>query len=471
MTHLDQWLDYLYQRINYERTSPPVGSFKLDRMSELLRRMGNPQDDYPIVHIAGSKGKGSTAFMISSILVASGRLTGLYTSPHLHRLEERIRLDGLPCKPDELGGLIESIAPIVDELDAEQEWERGPTFFEITTALAFQHFSNRGVDVAVIEVGLGGRLDSTNVCKPTVSVITSISLDHTQLLGSTIAEIAAEKAGIIKPGVPLICGCPPKDPANPVIEDRAVEVGATAAFLETDFNCTYQGETPADHDQLPQPEPPPVSSESGSKSSLSYKSGAGLELGNVQLPLFGSHQAKNAAVAVATIEELSRSGWNQLGEAEIRQGLANVRCPGRIEVIGRRPLVVVDAAHNVASVRALCEVMNQELRTEKRWLVFGTSGDKDIEGMLSVLLPEFDEVVLTRYLTNPRAASPPDLLKIASPLAPATTRLSTCDNPHQACQQFIDQASEQDAICIAGSFYLVAEVRESLIEQRETFAL
>ena len=461
MTRLEHWLDYLFDRINYERTNPSIGSFKLERMTELLRRLGNPQQQYPIVHIAGSKGKGSTAFMVGSILHASNRNCGLYTSPHLHGLEERIRLNGVSCSAGQLADLIEGIQPLVSDMDRDSQWDRGPTFFEITTAMAFQYFAKQNVDVAVVEVGLGGRLDSTNVCQPVVSVITSISLDHTQLLGDSIEEIAAEKAGIIKPGIPVICGVSPDHAAFPVIAQRAAEASAAAYFWQRDFECEYRSPTLFLDDQEGVP-----------TSSLDFRwlAGTGLQRNKLELPLLGAHQATNASVALATVTKLSELGWSDIGDEHVRRGLARVNCAARIEVVGHSPLVIVDAAHNVASVEALRDVLRSQLRTQDRWLVFGTSQDKDMAGMLTVLLPEFEEVILTRYLSNPRSAQPDELLRVAESLEIPLPKISLCDNPRTACQQLIDRSSGGETICIAGSFYLVAEVRESLVEQSESFA-
>jgi dihydrofolate synthase / folylpolyglutamate synthase len=435
-------MQFLDGRIDYERAqSMPCSeeAFKLDRMRELLRRLGNPQDKMAIVHVAGTKGKGSTSAMIAAMLSAAGYRTGLFTSPHLNRIEERIAINGQPCSAEELTELVERVRPHVEEMDGGEgrgargeetaapnpeipkspnpQIPSGPTYFEILTAMALDCFRRREVDAAVLEVGLGGRLDSTNVCSPRVSIITSISFDHTKQLGETLAAIAAEKGGIIKPGVPVISGVDADEPRE-VIRRIARQNGCRLVELGVDFDFVYhppghleRGPSPArlDYLELENEKPRPVVAESAA----SATTGRGFTC--IEIGLLGRHQAANAAVALATIAELRQQGWT-IPEAAIRRGLAEVVWPARVEVVARRPTVVLDAAHNVASVAALLEVLGESFSASRRLLIFATTLEKDHRGMLQQLLPRFDHIIFTRYSNNPRSVPPEELLALAEEL-------------------------------------------------------
>ncbi|HEY1599983.1 MAG TPA: folylpolyglutamate synthase/dihydrofolate synthase family protein [Pirellulales bacterium] len=443
---------YLFDRINYERApSVTYGArqFKLERMHELLERVGNPQTGMPIVHVAGTKGKGSTSAMIAGVLTAAGYRTGLFTSPHLESLEERIAVDGRACSADELVALIERLRPEVDAMDqvaARYADECGPTYFELTTVMALLSFAACGVQAAVLEVGLGGRLDSTNVCDPLVSVITSISFDHTRQLGNTLAAIAYEKAGIVKPSVPLVSGVTEDEPRR-VIEQICHERDSRLIQLGRDFH--YQYHPPHGVDNHPRP----------GRMDFSFPAAPSRSYQDVLLGLLGPHQAANAAVALATLAQLQDREWS-IAEAHLRSGLAHVHSPARIEVVGRRPTIVVDAAHNVASVAALVETLETSFATQPRILIFATTQDKDVRGMMSILLPKFDVVLLTRYGNNPRGVPTEELREIARDLR--------ADH----CQTFADPASAWDAVrmlatpehllCVTGSFFIAAEIRAQM---------
>ena len=351
-------------------------ALKLDRMRELLRRLGNPQDGMPIVHVAGTKGKGSTAAMIAAVLSAAGYRTGLFTSPHLDRVEERIAIDGQPCSAEDLAELVELVRPAVEAMDRERR-RRQPirrTMARPTSRSSppwrCATFARRRVDAAVLEVGLGGRLDSTNVCTPCVSIITSISFDHTKQLGDTLAAIAAEKAGIIKPGVPVVSGVDGRGAAGGDSPHRPAE-RLPAAGTGRRFRLRL---SPAAHleraalagalrfsrliiagDQPSSPEicDPRVRA-------VSHR-----HLPIVALGLLGRHQAANAAVALAAVEELRHAGWT-IPEAAVRRGLAEVAWPARVEVVARRPTVVLDAAHNAASIAALVEMLDESFSARRR---------------------------------------------------------------------------------------------------------
>jgi dihydrofolate synthase/folylpolyglutamate synthase len=453
----DLALDFLASRIDYERALVMPYSqrdFRLERMRLLLARLGNPQDGLKIVHLAGTKGKGSTAAMIAAVLTAAGYRSGLYSSPHLDRVEERLAIDGAPCSRDELAELVAELQPVVASLDAADGGDPSnrPTYFEIVTALAWMHFARRRVQAAVIEVGMGGRLDSTNVCRPLVSVITTISFDHTQQLGNTLAAIAAEKAGIVKPGVPLVSGVITPEP-RAVIAESARASGCRLAQLGRDFDFAYRpprnlerAEAPAEMDFLP------------------ATGGPLEEMRGLKLSLIGAHQAANAAVGLAALGELRHRGF-EIPERAVREGLARVRWPARIEVLSRRPAVVLDAAHNVASAEALVQALDESFAVRRRLLVFATTRDKNVRGMLEVLLPRFDELILTRYWSNPRGVPPEDLLRAASELSalgPRSAALHVCPDPAVAWRLAGERALADDLVCIAGSFFLAAEIRAAM---------
>lgn len=458
-------LEFLYERINYERTSQIpycTAEFKLDRMHEFVRRLGDPQLRVPAVHIAGTKGKGSTAAMAAAILQRAGHRTGLYTSPHLERIEERFVIDGQVCSAQEFVELVRSVEPLVRELDDEASAAglRGLTFFEITTAMALLHFAGRGVDIAVLEVGLGGRLDSTNVCRPLVCVITSISFDHTHQLGDTLAAIASEKAGIIKLGVPVVSGVLEEEPRR-VIESIAERTRSPLRQRGCDFDSRLDASGRERH---------PLG---GSIFSYTETSGGKTRtLSSLDLNLAGDHQVANAGLAIAAMGELARQGWD-VPESAIRTGLTEVSCPGRVEIVRQQPTIVIDTAHNVASAAALVQTLSEVAGdSQKRVLVFATSRDKDAAGMLRLLLSAFDEIVLTQYRHNPRARSAPELTALArealaelkSTLRP---RLHESPDPHSAWQLARSLTEGADSLlCITGSFYLAAELRPVVLSEQ-----
>ena len=466
----DAALQFLLKRVNYEQAVSMAyqeSRFKLDRMRELLARLGNPHLDFPIVHVAGTKGKGSTSVMLGAVLTAAGYRTGVFTSPHLERMEERLAVDGSPCSSRELVELIEQIRPVVESMDRESPKGdpagNSPTYFEINTAMALLHFRARRVAAAVLEVGLGGRLDSTNVCLPRVSVITSISLDHTQQLGDTLELIAREKAGIIKPGVPVVSGVRGEG-ARAVIHAVCRERAASLTEIDTDFTFAY---TPPQHLE--------VQPSQGRLDFFWQREPAGCAYRDLCISLPGRHQAANAAVALAVLAQLQNDGWH-IPEAAIRQGLANLRWPARVEVVARRPAIVVDAAHNAASIAALLETLDESFTVGRRLLLFATTREKDLRGMLEQLLNKvlnkgvgshystggrFDEIVFTRYLDNPRAVPPEELAALALELT--GQHFPVYATPTAAWSELVKRATPNDLICVTGSFFIAAEIRR-LIE-------
>ncbi|MEO8494446.1 MAG: folylpolyglutamate synthase/dihydrofolate synthase family protein, partial [Planctomycetota bacterium] len=448
-------LEFLYGRINYERTArgvPSGSQLNLDRMRQLLDGLGNPQDSLKAVHIAGTKGKGSTAAMIASALTAAGYRTGLYTSPHLERLEERICIDGVECTPGELVDLVDALRETVAKLDRESQASDllgYPTFFEITTAMAMLHFARRDVDAAVLEVGLGGRLDSTNICRPVVTVITSISFDHMQQLGNTLALIAGEKAGIVKPNIPLICGVTNDEPLH-AIEQIADQQRAPVYRLGRDFEFRYTASPRSAHADL-----------GGSIDYFDSLTGDRTRLDAVSVGMLGAHQATNASIAIATLRRLQADGW-EIPESAIRQGIGTARCRARVEVLSREPLVILDTAHNLASIDALLSTLDECFSHERRLLIFAATRDKDVSGMLRLVLPRFESVILTRYVENPRGVSPERLLELVEKLREDLGRVpevSVCDSPAAAWRKCTTLARPEHLICVTGSFFLAAEMR------------
>jgi dihydrofolate synthase/folylpolyglutamate synthase len=429
---------FWYSLIDYERRQAKPGELKLDRMRALLRLLGDPHRNLRIVHIAGSKGKGSTAASLAAILRQAGYRTGLFTSPHLIRVEERFQVDGRPISRDELRAALRDIQEV-----SLRNPLPGLTFFEVATAAGFLHFQRRRCEAVVLEVGLGGRFDSTNVCSPAVSVITSISYDHMELLGDRLEQIAAEKAGIVKPGRPCVSGAT-APAARAVIEDVCRERRAPLRQLEADFHYHY--------------EPGCIGTDVTRPPRVTVTT-AGRKWPALDLNLLGEHQAANAAVVVATVEVLRGQGWH-LPDNAVSAGLASVTWPARMEVIGRQPRVVLDCAHNVASALTVVETLQTSFPPGRRLLVFAGSGDKDIPGILQVLAPHFAAAWLTRYTLNPRAVPPEQLAEIWREAGGAGATVSA--TPAAAWQAARAAAGPEDLICVTGSVFLAGELRQLL---------
>jgi dihydrofolate synthase / folylpolyglutamate synthase len=434
-------LDYLYGRLNYERVGMPriPTELRLGRMRRLLRRLGDPQDALRIIHVAGTKGKGSTAAMIAAALTASGVRTGLFCSPHLHRLEERFTVNGLAATPEELVALTDAVRPAVEDVDAHH-CHRGSTFFEITTAMGLLHFARRAAGAVVLEVGLGGRLDSTNVVRPMLSVLTSISFDHTRQLGSTLGAIATEKAGIIKRSRPVVSGVEGDEARAPI---RRIALRRKVRLYEvgTDFSYDYSP-----------PSPPLLRPTSGCVSVRTWRSSWGPK----DVPLLGAHQALNTAVALASLDALADQGLDVRPEA-VARGLANISWPARVEVVGQSPWLVIDGAHNVASAEALADTLRTCFPSTPRTLVFGTTRDKDLPGQLRALLPLFDEVVATRYLENPRSVPPEEVSEAVLSLSGRPAWIAP--EPSLALAAARRLTPPEGLIAVTGSLFLAAESR------------
>ena len=453
----EEAIAFWFGRINYEQRTPRLTDLKLDRMRTLLGLLGNPQDRLRIVHIAGSKGKGSTSAMLESILRHAGYRTGLFTSPHLCEVEERIQVDARPISAPALPALMNEIRAAISQMEDEPSSStsgHGVTFFEVATALGFLHFAREEVDVAIIEVGLGGRFDSTNVCQPLVSIITSISFDHTQQLGNRLAQIAMEKAGIVKPGQPTISGVTDPEPRQ-VIEAICRERQSPLRQLGADFHFDYQpGRVTNQENRNQKAEKQPVLHVTTAR-----RRWPGMKLG-----LLGEHQAANATLAVACVELLRDKGL-RIDDRAVEAGLANVLWPARMEIIGRQPLGVLDCAHNVASANALVETLCTSIpmtRSAQRMLIFAGSNDKDLSGMLKVLAPLFSHVFLTRFSHSPRAVPAERLAEILREQSPVP--FAICPSPAHAWNAARSVATPDDLICITGSVFLAGELRPIIMQ-------
>jgi dihydrofolate synthase/folylpolyglutamate synthase len=420
----------------------------LEGIRQLLGKIGNPHLAYPTIHVAGTKGKGSTAAMISQVLIESGLKTGLYCSPHLVDWRERIQINRNLISWQALAALVENIKPQVDLMPVSA--------FEVTTALAFWHFAREGCDAAVIEVGLGGRLDATSVVEPIVSVITNISIDHTALLGNTLAEIAGEKAAIIKPGVPVISSPQPNE-AMQVIEQRACENASPLIRAGEEWKASVVSQT--------------------------FK-GTEVEIEHVgdrrryYVGLPGDFQVENAITALAALEIAAQSGLAISDQAR-EKGLANVRWPGRFEMLSEEPAIIVDSAHNPYSIRRFCTSLLSLLGESTKWdenqltIIFGCMADKDIDGMLETLLPLAGRVVFVEA-DSPRAADLETLNGCASAIiAEAESRgelwasriiLENAPGIEQAVEMSFNSLKNTDILCATGSLSVAGPSRQALIE-------
>jgi len=434
-----QALDYLDSYTDYEKVPVPhaAANYDLRRVEELLARLGNPHRLARSVHIGGTNGKGSTAAMTASALVASGYTTGLYTSPHLNTIRERFRVNGELISEAEFVALVEGLQPEVEAVNARATYGELTTF-ELLTALAFAYFKRQGVDFQVLEVGLGGRYDATNVIQPEVCVITSISLDHMEVLGHSLTEIAAEKAGIIKPGSVVVLA-PQSDEVVPVIEGACLHQGAELIKVGTDVAWQSLGFD-------------------GKQQLLRVKGRR--DSYQLAIPLLGRHQLENAATAVAALEALAARGFKVCRDS-IVSGLAQVSWAGRLQVLGQHPLVVVDGAHNPDAARRLKQSLAQYFDFDRAVLVMGASSDKDVTGVVSELAPLFSEVIVTRS-GHPRAMALPSL---AAEFGKHGRTARVAQTVSEALTLARTLAGEGDLICVAGSLFVVAEAMAKMSRQ------
>jgi dihydrofolate synthase/folylpolyglutamate synthase len=424
--------EYLNSFVNYEQIpgiSYAQPGYSLRHVEELLNRMGNPQLAAKTIHIAGTKGKGSVAAMIAQVLTGSGYKTGLYISPHFHTLRERISVDGSLISEADFAATMAEVKPFIESMKRDTSFNQ-LTYFEALTALAFAYFQKKLVDFQVLEVGLGGRLDATNVAKPLVCIITPISLDHTQILGNSLEEIAREKAGIIKHGCWVVISPQPEKVAS-VITDicrerkiKVVQVGKDIAWHKISGDLYRQSVV--------------IEGRTGK-----YQ---------VSISLLGDFQLENAATAVAALEILASEGFS-ISAADITRGLARVKWPGRFQILQQNPTVLVDGAHNVASMKMLVNNIKAYFPHKRIFLVFGTSCDKDIPGIINELVPLSPQVIVTRT-SHSRSAPPPTL---AAEFTKRGIHPETGKTVTEAISRALSLADRKDIICVTGSLFVVAE--------------
>ncbi|WP_433126582.1 bifunctional folylpolyglutamate synthase/dihydrofolate synthase [Micromonospora sp. CA-240977] len=419
--------------------------FELDRIESLLDLLGSPQRAYPAIHLTGTNGKTSTARMIDSLLRAFGLHTGRYTSPHLETVRERISLDGEPVSEERFAAVYREIKPLAELVDARSD--EPLTYFDMTTALAFATFADAPVDIAVVEVGLGGAEDATNVIQAGVCVITPIGLDHTEWLGDTLQDIALAKAGIIHPGATVIAAAQEEEAAGPLLE-RSAEVGATIAREGAEFGVL--GRAVAVGGQV-----------------LSLQ-GLGGVYDEVFIPLHGAHQAQNAAVALAAVEAFLGAGARrQLDVETVREGFASASSPGRLERVRNAPTVLLDGAHNPHGMKATVTALQEEFAFSKLVAVVGVLADKDAEAMLELLEPVVDQVVVTRN-SSPRAMPTEELAALAAEIF-GEARVDSAEEMPDAIELAVALAEEDVpgelsgvGVLVTGSVVTVADARRLL---------
>ena len=445
-----QTLDYLYSFVDYSLTrgfrNLPE-QFDLARMAAFMEQLGNPHRSYPVIHVAGTKGKGSVCAFCTSALRQAGYAVGLYTSPHLEDYAERIQFDGQPIPHEDLIALVDEIRPILDQ-------GTKLTTFEITTALAFLYFARRGASAVIAEVGLGGRLDATNIVLPVTAVITSLSFDHMQVLGNTLAEIAAEKAGIIKPGIPVVLA-PQVEEARQVVERVAQERGSPLIQIGRDYQYSLLEHNLERQSLLVWKTEPGMASDDPERRTLEANSAVKLTI-----PLLGEHQVENAAVAYAALQTAASRGL-RLDQEALQRGFAQVSWPGRFEILQREPPVIVDSAHNRDSARKLAKTLETYFPDREVILVFGASEDKDISGMLAELTPRVRQVIFTQSF-HPRAIRPEELTQLALPFGKPTQIVPAVED---ALQVALAQADEKSLVLAAGSIFVAAGIRQTWYNQ------
>lgn len=448
--YLESLVDF--ERLGFRRHFADTVS--LESIRALLELLDNPQHGLACVHIAGTKGKGSTAAILESVLAAAGLRVGLFSSPHLVSFRERIRIDGEMVSEDEIAWAVEQVQPAIEHLRAEGQLNPS-TFFEAYTAMAYLLFRRRQVDVAIMEAGLGGRLDATNACEPIASAITTLGLDHTEILGDTIEQIAREKAGILKPGVPVIIA--PQEPAaEAVLREVAQQVGAplrpapeVLEVLAVEGPAAAEGpntgQTAAGIRPLPSLPMQTVVVEMAD---------APLAL---ELALFGEHQATNLGVAMGLVLLLREQGYT-IPDGAVQAGTRQVRWPGRLQVVAQRPWVVLDVAHNEAAARALVAALPRMIRYERLVAVIGLSAEKDAAAFCRTLAPLVDVAVLAQARID-RALPAQELANQSQGL---WRQFEVEPDVKEAVRRARELASPEDCILVTGSFYVVGEVMEAM---------
>ena len=439
-----QATEFLLQTIDYEKLTQykyDTSTFDLKRMEEMMAFAGNPHKKGKCAHITGTKGKGSTATIIASVFKELGLKTGLFTSPHLIYLGERMKVNDRMISQTMFVQLINRVKPYIDRIILKNPTLM-PTFFEIVTAIAFLYFEKKKADISVLEVGMGGRLDSTNIILPEISVITPIGYDHTDRLGHTLDRIAYEKAGIIKEGVPVVSSMQEPE-ALSVISKTCKEKNVRLYLVGrdiviNDIKVTKRNDVYGTECEI-------------RTWRNKYK--------NIFLPLIGQHQIENCAIAIGALEVLSETGVIKAGNEMVINALTKVKCPARIEVVSENPLVVLDTAHTVSSMKILRESIKENLSFKKLIVVIGLSEDKDIAGVLREIASTADDLILTRT-GNPREAAPEQMAVMAKRFY--HKKPFVIGNINEALKEAKKIANRNDLICITGSFFLAGKVKEIL---------
>jgi len=436
-------LAYLFSLLEGRPPGQPYAPVKLERMRRLVALLGRPDRGFPSVLVAGTKGKGSTAVMLAGIMEAVGLRVGLYTKPHLVDFRERMRINGTLITPDELIPLVAELRQAVERGQDEPGWP--PTFFEASAALALAHFARGDVDLAVVEAGIGGRLDACNVVDPLVSIITTIGYDHMEIVGARLSQIAAEDTGVMRPQR-VVVTVPQRPVAARVIRDAAARLGAQVVQVGRHVRYRTLASTPA-----------------GLRITVR---GRQRVYADVPVPLIGRHQALNAAAAIAAAEALADAWPMQstpfaLTDDAVRRALSTLRWPARIEVVHERPTVIVDVAHNPVSFQALRAALDDVFSGRRLILVLGVIGTKDIAGIARVIAPRAAAVIATRP-HDPRALAPE---QVADAVRRWVPDVRVVDDPVAAVDEALDMARPDDVVCAAGSFHVTGPVRAHLMPQ------
>ncbi len=432
-------VNYICSQTDYERmrvVQYNTDNFKLDRMRNLLKLLGNPQEKVAMIHVAGTVGKGSTVAMISTMLQGNGYTVGAFTSPHLTDLRERVAVNGEMIREEAFTDLLKKIVDVANKNKLD------PTFFELITAVAFQHFADEAVDLAVIETGLGGRLDSTNVITPLMSLITKIDLDHTNILGKTTEEIATEKAGIFKTSIPAI-SAHQSDEVTAVLKDCAQKTGTAVRVIAQDIEFSARFGGGAD----------------GKQHTRICVITEDSQYMHIPVPLDGEHQATNCALAIAAIDQLKKMGY-KFEDIAMYDSLAKTKISGRMEMVWHRPKILVDGAHNPTALQTLIKSVGAHIPYDSMVCVFGCCQDKDVNGMLERISLGADKIIFTKAANNPRAAEPKHLQRQFAELSGKMTQIA--DSLPEALEIAAQAASREDLICVTGSFYLVGETKSHL---------
>ncbi len=449
-------LDFLYSFIDYSlkrNFRNAAEKFNLDRMRNFMHHLGNPHQDYRIIHVAGTKGKGSVSAFCANVLAAQGYKTGLYTSPHMVEFTERIRINGQDIPKDALVKIVDILRPVTEEVHEI-------TTFELMTALAFVYFSQQEVDFAVFEVGLGGRLDATNIVDPVVSVITSISYDHVQILGNTLSEIAGEKGGIIKLNTPVVVA-PQKEEARLKLEEIAqarnapmIQVGRDYLYAADSHKLDGQTFLVWTPDEQPMVD---EFIESGGRHMWSPL--------RLRIPLLGFHQVENAATAYAALKTAEKFGV-EISQEAFRKGFSSVSWPGRMEIIQRNPIVVIDSAHNRYSAMRLRQALDDYFPGLPVVMVLGVSEDKDVDGICQELLPRVRRVITTQSI-HPRAMDAETLVDLVHRAGRSALAVTPIES---AVVKAIEEAAQEAVVLITGSVFVAAAAREILMESKDDSA-